>query len=65
MLFRLSVMAYLAFFFIKAKTFEVLSEVGNGGIRLAERSRVYRAVILGKFSVIWLLNMVEELIIKE
>jgi hypothetical protein len=59
-------MGYLGFFFVKAKTFEILSEVGNGGIRLAERSKgVYRAVILGKFSVIWLLNMVEELIIKE
>lgn len=44
----------------RSKSFELLSEDGNVGIRFAERSRgLYRIVILGKPSVAWVLKTVE------
>lgn len=51
------------FLYVKAKSFEILLEVGNNGVRFAKRSRgVYRVVILVKLSVIWFPKTVEELI---
>jgi hypothetical protein len=48
-------MGYLGYFYVEAKAFEVQSEIGNNGIRLAERSKgVYGAVCLGKPLVGWL-----------
>lgn len=56
-------MGYLVYLYVKAKSFKVLSKDGNGGFRFAERCKgVYRALILGKPSVVWLLNMAEDYI---
>jgi hypothetical protein len=38
-------MGYLGYIYVEAKSFEILFEIGNSGIRFAERSRgVYRAI---------------------
>lgn len=59
----LVMMGHLDFFYVEAKAFEIQSEERFGGIRSGERSRgTYRAVILGKSSVMWLRSTVEELI---
>jgi hypothetical protein len=53
----------MGYFYIEAKSFELLSEGGNISIRFAKRSiGIYRAVILGKPSVMWLQLIVKELI---
>lgn len=45
----------MGYFYVEAKAFKVLSEIGNKGIRLAERSKgVYRVVCLGELPVGWL-----------
>lgn len=50
------------FFYVEEKAFEIRSKVRNGGFWSAERSKgVYRAVILGKLSWIWLLKVMEVL----
>ncbi len=52
-------MGYLRFFYVEAKSFEIQSKDGEGGIRFVERSKgVYRAVLLGKPSVGWWLKTV-------
>jgi hypothetical protein len=56
-------MSYLGYFYVKAKAFEVLSEIGNKGICFAETGRdVYQAMCLAKLTMGWLSKTVEELI---
>jgi hypothetical protein len=54
-------MGYLGYCYVDSKSFEFRSEV-SGGVRLAERSRhLFRAVILGWSSLVWLMQAVERL----
>ncbi|GLT70445.1 hypothetical protein SLA2020_425260 [Shorea laevis] len=47
---------------VEAKSFELRSTVGDGGVRLAERSRgLFRAVHLGRLSIGWLRSSMETL----
>lgn len=51
------------FFYVEAKSFEIQSKDGEGGVHFVERSReTYRALILGKLSMMWLRSTVEELV---
>jgi hypothetical protein len=55
-------MGYLGYFYIESKSFELQSGVGNGGFRLAKWSRgLFRSVVMGFQSVVWMLNMMEQL----
>lgn len=55
-------MGYLGYFYVESKSFELQSGVGNKGSRLAEWSRgLFRSVVMGFQSVVWMLNMMEEL----
>jgi hypothetical protein len=54
-------MGYLGYCYVDSKSFEFRSEV-SGGVRLAERSRrLFRAVIFGWSSLVWLMQAVERL----
>lgn len=45
-------MGYLGFFYVKAKSFEIRSEISVGGAQLAERSRgTFKVVVLGRLSI--------------
>jgi len=57
-------MGYVGFFYVEAKSFEILSEFCVGdGIRLAEWSKgLFRAMFLSKASVEWFRKSMEELI---
>jgi hypothetical protein len=56
-------MGYLGFFYVKAKSFEIHSEISVGGTRLAERSRgTFKAVVLGRQSIGLLRNSMEALL---
>lgn len=56
-------MGYLGCICVESKSYEIRSEIGNGGVRLDWRSRgIFRAVVLGKLSVIWLIHTMEALI---
>jgi hypothetical protein len=55
-------MGYLGYFYVESKSFELRSGVGNGGFRLAEWSiGLFRSMVKGFQSVVWMLNMMEEL----
>lgn len=55
-------MSFLGYFYVEAKSYEIALS-GNGGARLAERSRgILRAVVLGRPSVVWPMNSMEALI---
>lgn len=42
---------------MEEKSYEIRSEIGNGGVQLAERSRgIFKVVVLGRSSVVWLMN---------
>ncbi len=48
---------------MEAKSVEVWSEIGNGGVCVAERSGgIFRVVVLAKPSLVWLMNSMETLI---
>jgi hypothetical protein len=54
-------MGYLCYCYVDSKSFEFRFEVSDG-VRLAERSRhLFRAVILGWSSLVWLMQAVERL----
>jgi hypothetical protein len=54
-------MGYLGYCYVDSKSFEFRSEV-SGGVRLAERTRnLFRAVIPGWPSLVWLMQAVERL----
>ena len=45
-------MEYLGFFYVKAKSFEIRSEISVGSAWLAERSKgTFKVVVLGRQSV--------------
>lgn len=48
---------------MESKSYEIQSEIGNGGVRLDEKSRgIFRAVVMGRPSMVWLMNTMEALI---
>jgi hypothetical protein len=50
----------MGYLYIESKSFELQLGVGNGGFRLAEWSRgLFRSVVMGFQSVVWMLNMEE------
>jgi hypothetical protein len=52
----------MGYFYVESKSFELRSEVGNGGFRLAEWSKgLFRSVVMGFQSMVWMLNIMEEL----
>jgi hypothetical protein len=52
-------MGYLGFCYVDSKSFAFRSDVSSG-VRLAERSRsIFRAVILGWPSIVWLMKAME------
>lgn len=53
----------MGYFYVETKSYEIQYESRNGGVRLAERSKgIFRAVVLGRSSVFWLMNSMEALI---
>ncbi|GLT60936.1 hypothetical protein SLA2020_336750, partial [Shorea laevis] len=55
-------MGYLGFFYVEAKSFEFRSAIGDGSVRLAERSRgLFRAVHLSRMSFGWFVSSMEAL----
>ena len=47
-------MGYLGCICMESKSYEIRSDIGNGGVRLDERSTsILQVVVLGKLSVIW------------
>jgi hypothetical protein len=55
-------MGYLGFFYVEAKSFEFRSAIGDGSVRLAERSRgLFRAVHLSRLSIGWFVSSMEAL----
>jgi shikimate kinase len=56
-------MGFSSWFYVEVKTFEFLVSEGGSILHLVERSRrVSRAILLGKLTVVWLSNSVEELV---
>lgn len=55
-------MGYLGYFYAEFKPFEICSDIGIGGVCLAESRGIFRAVVLGRLSVVWLTKSLVELI---
>jgi hypothetical protein len=53
-------MGYLGYFYVESKSFDLRLGIGNGGFCLAELG-LFRSVVMGFQSVVWMLNMMEEL----
>lgn len=52
----------MGFIYVEPKQFVIRTEIGVGGIQLAERSRgIFRALVLGRLSIGWLRNSMEAL----
>lgn len=55
-------MGYLGFFYVEAKSFEFRSAIGDGSVRLAERSRgLFRAVHMSRQSIGWFVSSMDTL----